>query len=423
MESAQQALREIDSRLKAWPWQYTKGQKKEWVRSARPGELVYSRRTGWGIYLGPSSSGIGSFLFDGKLVSPTSYSDMDYLPDPPDSVPVPPEVARRALMMDGLLLVHGKPPFDGDGASRDRELSALAAAVEQIGLPDPRVEAMERQQRAREEATPLLEVSRLRIEAAERRLREAARELSASPCHTCPIRNKHRRWEREKRDVAGQVVAVEREIEGARKAAKREAQRTLRSLRAVLGYFGYLANDLPTRKAQLLMRIFDSNALVISELLDWGGMADLTPPELAEVAFWFSYDREGGGRPLSMTQRLYRVRAMADSIARRVVDTEHRFGLDLSSPLTSELRGVGLAWANGEGLADLSGRSGLSEGDIVFALQKTLDLCRQIRQAAPASHTPSAARLAGEAEKLIRRGVIDSYYQWVIGETKETAKT
>ena len=88
---------------------------------------------------------------------------------------------------------------------------------------------------------------------------------------------------------------------------------------------------------------------------------------------------------------------MADSIARRVVDTEHRFGLDLSSPLTSELRGVGLAWANGEGLADLSGRSGLSEGDIVFALQKTLDLCRQIRQAAPASHTPSAARLAGES--------------------------
>ena len=70
---------------------------------------------------------------------------------------------------------------------------------------------------------------------------------------------------------------MEREIEGARKAAKREAQWTLRSLRAVLGYFGYLADDLPTRKAQLLMRIFDSNALVISELLDWGGMADLDP--------------------------------------------------------------------------------------------------------------------------------------------------
>ena len=163
LESAQQALREIDSRLKAWPWQYTKGQKKG-VRPIRtPRGVALLPTDGMGHLLGPSSSGIGSFLFDGKLVSPTSYSDLDYLPDPPDSVPVPPEVARRGLMMDGLLLVHGKPPFDGDGASRDRELSALAAAVEQMGLPDPRVQALERQQRAREESAPLLEVSRLRI--------------------------------------------------------------------------------------------------------------------------------------------------------------------------------------------------------------------------------------------------------------------
>ena len=76
---------------------------------------------------------------------------------------------------------------------------------------------------------------------------------------------------------------------------------------------------------------------------------------------------------------------------------------------------MGLAWATGASLGDLSERSGLAEGDLVFALQKTIDLCRQIGQAAAFSRTPSIHQKSAEAEKLLRRGVVDSYYRWVLG--------
>lgn len=257
-----------------------------------------------------------------------------------------------------------------------------------------------------------------RMVAAREQLQRVSRELARSPCHSCELRATHRRSEREARTFAGLLVGVERDLEAAKKETRRRAKRTLRALCSVLESFGYLADGQPRPKAAVLMRIFDSNSLTISELLDWGALGDASATEVAEVASWFAFDKDGAGKALSLTPRLARTRAAAEAVSKKVLEMEHRCGLDLSSPLSAEFKGVGLAWATGTSLADLSERSGLAEGDLVFALQKTIDLCRQIGQAAAFSRTPALSRRAAEAERILRRGVLDSYYRWVIGETK-----
>ena len=59
--------------------------------------------------------------------------------------------------------------------------------------------------------------------------------------------------------------------------------------------------------------------------------------ELAEVASWFAYDKEGG-RPLPITERLARVRAAAESLQKHVLETERRHDVDLSTPIFAAIQ-------------------------------------------------------------------------------------
>jgi len=305
------------------------------------------------------------------------------------------------------------------GSISQQELGELARELDRLALPDLEATARDAEKAAKKANATALQLMKDRVAAAEARRREIGLALSQSPYQSCPHRPEHRRAERDRRHYAGLVAAVERDHAAAKKEASRRAQRTLRSLRSVLESFGYMTEGQPTAKAKTLMRLFGTNSLVIAELLDWGVLADASAPEMAEVASWFAFDKEGSGRALALTARLARMRSAAETTAKRVVEVEHRNNIDLSQPLSAQFRGVALAWASGIDLANLSARSGLAEGDIVFALQKSIDICRQIGQAAVHSRTPALARRAAEAAALLQRGVVASYYRWVIGDGAE----
>jgi ATP-dependent RNA helicase HelY len=403
VNAVQREMSALEDRLSSWPWRYSKTQRREWIRSARPGEMAFSRRRGWMAYLGPAIGGVGSFLVDGSIEAMGSYGEIDYIPNPALLLPLPESVVRQAAMMDGAM----------KGSTRD-ERDAMASAMREMRLPDVEAMATEISEAARAESAGALESLQARLEEARERRREATLALAGNPYRACPHRPEHRRTERERRSQISLLAALERDLAAARKEASRRAHRILRSLRSVLESFDYMAAGQPAPRAESLKRLFDSNSLIIAELMNWGLLSDATPPEVAEVASWFAFDREGSGRPLPLTARLTRYRAAAEDVSKQVMETERRFGIDLSSARSAEFKGVGLAWATGMSLADLSARSGLPEGDLVFALQKTIDLCKQIRQAAPYCRTPSLAPKAAEAEQLLRRGVVDSYYRWVV---------
>src|ERR1041385_8048741 len=73
------------------------------------------------------------------------------------------------------------------------------------------------------------------------------------------------------------------------------------------------------------------------------------------------------------------------------------------------------AWAEGDDLASIARRTRLQEGDLVGALQKTLDLISQLRAAALKGPLgTNLVPLLDEADGLLRRGVVQASYTWAV---------
>jgi superfamily II RNA helicase len=209
-------------------------------------------------------------------------------------------------------------------------------------------------------------------------------------------------------------------VRRARRVAAVEARRTVEGLARVLERYDYLRDGRPTHKAAYLRSLFDTNALTLSELLTNQQLEALEPAELAEALSWFATDRDAAVRGLPLTRRLHRLREILDFLHGGVLREEERHGLQMSRALPVDFHGVALAWAEGHDLASIAQRSRLQEGDLVGALQKTLDLIGQLRGAAQLGPLGAGlVPLLDEADGLLRRGVVSASYEWAIGGLPE----
>lgn len=220
----------------------------------------------------------------------------------------------------------------------------------------------------------------------------------------------------QRRDRAQELSRIDYELRRARRVATLEARRTVEGLARVLERYDYLRDGRPTHKAPYLRSLFDTNALTLSELLTNQQLEALEPPEIADTLSWFAMDRESPVRGLPLTRRLHRMREILDALHGGVLREEERQGVQISRALHLDFHGVALAWAEGHELANIAQRARMQEGDVVGALQKTLDLIGQLRGAA--LRGPLGARLVPQldhADALLRRGVVSASYEWAIG--------
>ena len=98
--------------------------------------------------------------------------------------------------------------------------------------------------------------------------------------------------------------------------------------------------------------------------------------------------------------------------------------MDVSRPINADMKGVALAWAEGDELGEIAQRSRIAEGDLVGLLQKTLDILGQLRAAVDGVSMPAprADRIdrtdllerLNVADDLIRRGVVEESYRWAV---------
>ena len=226
----------------------------------------------------------------------------------------------------------------------------------------------------------------------------------------------------ELQDRAQELSRIDYELRRARRAATVEARRTVEGLARVLERYDYLRDARPTDRAPYLRSLFDTNALTLSELLTNQQLEALEPAELAEALSWFAMDRDSAMRGLPLTRRLHRLREILDILHGDVLREEERHGLQMSRPLPVDFHGVTLAWAEGHDLASIAERARMQEGDLVGALQKTLDLIGQLHGAA--LQGPLGANLVpllDEADRLLRRGVVQASYQWAVTGMPEMA--
>ncbi len=219
---------------------------------------------------------------------------------------------------------------------------------------------------------------------------------------------------------AAELSRVDYDLRRARRAATIEARRTAEGLARVLERYDYLRDARPTHKAAYLRSLFDTNALTLCELLTNRQLEGLEPHEVAEALSWFAMDREAPIRGLPLTRRLHRLREILDALHGGVLRDEERYGVQISRPLPVDFHGLTLAWSEGHDLASIAQRGRIQEGDLVGALQKTLDLIGQMRGAA--LQGPLGAGLVpllDQADGLLRRGVVEASYRWAVGGLPE----
>ncbi len=225
-------------------------------------------------------------------------------------------------------------------------------------------------------------------------------------------------------ELARELAQTEQALDRAHKMASAESRAMVSGLGRVLERFGYLLDERPTYKASLLRSIFDTNALTLAEVVTRRMLDNLEPPEIAEVCSWFTFDREAPLRPLPLTRRLYRLHEEVLGLQTGILDEERKAHVEISRMINADLKGVGLAWAQGEVLGEIAQRSRLAEGDLVGLLQKTLDILGQLRGAIEHADVPPrrAERLdvpdllerIEAADGLLRRGVVQESYRWAV---------
>ncbi len=163
-------------------------------------------------------------------------------------------------------------------------------------------------------------------------------------------------------------------------------ERDLVATTTVLRQFGYISpedeDDALTLRGRLLRAIFHPAGLTLTELMLAGALDDLTTIELGELVSWFVYDSD---KPLwsrdVLSDRLKTARRAARQMAERVRKAELRQALPPGPIINDHFLGVALGWAQGMSLAALRGRISLAEGDLLMALNQTIDLLRQLESA------------------------------------------
>jgi ATP-dependent RNA helicase HelY len=367
-------------------------------RSAEPGTVAHARDGGWAVFLGKGTrGGVGRFLFrDGSIRLLTEYREIDHLTD------------KRVEIAEQFI----NPPddvSDGVNLGGKRRLTTLWKRVDALELPD--LDAMAAEHRAIEEDRAASRIHGLDsdLDEANAQVKTLWRERQEHPCHACTRRNEHRDYlvlvDRLEKERRGLEEHLGREID----LEEERLRNVIRGIRNVMHRFGYLHRGYPTEKADMLAEVFDTDGLILCEMIDRGVLDNLMPEDLAEVFSWFSFDREFRyGNRFILPDRLVLARRRIEDVEHAVLSEERGEGLAISEGHNPNFYGAVRAWSRGSTMAEIGDQIELSEGDLVMTINKTIDLMRQVYEMlidVRTSH-PLIPRLR-QAESLLRRDIVE----------------
>jgi ATP-dependent RNA helicase HelY len=250
------------------------------------------------------------------------------------------------------------------------------------------------------------------LDDARRDVREAAQAERKHVCHQCPVRKEHRQYRRQRARLMLDRDAAERRLQERRRYEETRLQNTLKGLVSVLVQFSYIRKGALTYKAKKLADIFDSNALMITEMIEGNYLEGLRPEDLAEIFSWFAYDRDVDFlNRLLLPRFIVNLRRELDDLQNAIFQAERRQDLRLTPGYNPFFYGAARAWCKGTSLAEILDSMDLSEGDLVMTFNKTLDIMRQVRDMF-VHQDPENPLRAGleEADRLMRRGVVEMAY-------------
>jgi ATP-dependent RNA helicase HelY len=359
-------------------WQQTEGreQTRLVLSSARPGQVYVvpaGKMRGPIVVVGAQRSKRGeprllAVTRERKLVRLTTR-DFARPPRPVGNLPlVPPGDLRQ------------KTPSSVDPEMRKRLASALAA----LDLP---AEAWEPEPLPEEREGG--DLSRLRAK------------VLSHPCHRCPDLELHSQWAARAARLAGENDQLRKRVRGRTETLSRKFHRVLE----VLEEFGYVSGFELGPKGWMLARLYNESDLLIAETLANGWLDGLKPAELAAVVSTFVFESRGpfevvGSLPTTNSRKAYAsITRQHERIRRR----ERRSMLELTRATEAGFADIAYRWCRGADLEEILAEEDLTAGDFIRNCKQTIDLLRQLRDAA---EEPDLREALGKAVDGLTRGVV-----------------
>lgn len=221
----------------------------------------------------------------------------------------------------------------------------------------------------------------------------------AMPCHGCPVQKPCSKQTERVRSLEKKIKEFDRRI-------ARDTQsywRTFVALADILRLKGYLDGDKPTKYGQMAASIRGTNELFLCEVAIGGLLDHLTPAQFCATMTALVTEEGRLHEPI-------RARVSAEVevtfeninlLARKLFRTQRDFDIDITISISPTFSGLTEMWAQGASWDQIRLATTYDEGDVVRALRRTVDLCRQFMRA---PNVPERVQeLCMQAERLIAR--------------------
>ena len=237
------------------------------------------------------------------------------------------------------------------------------------------------------------------LEEMHQHIRTLLEEAYSMPCHGCPVQKPcHKQSDR--------IKQLERRIKEAQRRIERDTAkhwRTFEALANILHLQGYLDSNKPTKLGKLAIGIRGTNELFLSEVALSGTLEKLEPPQVAAVLTCLVTEegRLQDNLRIRTSPQVEWALAEIHGIARKLHRLQREFDVDIAiefSPIFAPLTEM---WANGATWEEMRLFTTYDEGDVVRALRRTVDLCRQMIRAP--GMTAAVVAVCKIVEQLIAR--------------------
>ena len=229
-------------------------------------------------------------------------------------------------------------------------------------------------------------------------------ELREHPCHACPDRAEHERWQHRADELTSEADRLRNEIDRATGSLTRQLHRIL----DVLSDLGYVEDRVvPTAEGLRLAGIYSEVDLLVAESLRRGLLDELDGPELAAIAALFLYEPRGGTpteAPELPTLAIEQATEAVDDLADELRARERAARLATIGDLDAGFVAPAWRWAAGASLDEALGDLELTGGDFVRMIKQVADLVGQLRDVAG----PPLRATATAALDELRRGIVDA---------------
>ena len=227
-------------------------------------------------------------------------------------------------------------------------------------------------------------------------------EAYSMPCHGCPVQKPCSTQTERVKQLEKRIKEFDRRIN----KETTKYWRTFEALSNVLRIKGHLDANKPTALGRMTTGIRGTNELFLSEVAVSGVLERLTASELAAVltALVTEEGRVNDAVRARVSPNVDVALGEVLKIGKNLWRLQRDFDIDIPIEFSPTFAGLTEMWANGATWNDIRNATTFDEGDVVRALRRTLDLCRQFMRA-PGMPKP-VVELCTRTEALLARDEI-----------------